>query len=327
MGKISKALKISGRHQDDDRESTDEQREVPSASAEERKHARRASMKEQRETPPVSREEQRRTPTSAPPETSASEAAVADKKPSPEDFRGSASSAWDTRLYKAALEDDYLPEIFKTLRSRIIYPGKGKRAPKTIMITSVAAKEGKSFVTANLGISIAQGMDQHCLLVNCDLRRPSLSSMFGVDGKQGLVDYLRDRVEIGNLLQKTSLNKLSILPSGKTPRNPAELLGSSRMSDLIPELAERYQDRFIIFDSPPVLLAAEALVLTQLVDSIILVVREGVAGRYQISKLLETIGKEKILGVVFNGHTTNVIERSLMKGYGNYPSYPTEAYS
>jgi len=299
MGKISDALKKSGKHEEDSRDIQQKQQEAPSA-------------------PPAS---------TAPPKEAASASTVVQHNRSAENLRATASNTLDERLYKAAVEDDYLPEIFKTLRSRILHPSKGNRAPKTIMVTSAAAKEGKSFISANLGISIAQGMDQHCLLVNCDLRRPSLSSLFGLDGRHGLVDYLSDNVEIGTLLQKTFVNKLSILPSGKTPANPAELLSSSRMSSLISELAERYQDRFVIFDSPPVLLAAEAAVLTQLVDSVILVVREGVAGRYQIQKLLETIGKEKILGVVFNGHTTNVIERSLMKGYGGYPGYSTQAYT
>lgn len=231
---------------------------------------------------------------------------------------------WDERLFKAVYEDHFLPEIFKTLRSKILLPGDDKPVPKTIMVTSAEPKEGKSFVTANLGISLAQGLDQHCLLVSCDLRRPSLSSLFGVDGDYGLVDYLRDKQELSWLIQKTSVDKLSIIASGKPPVNPAELLGSSRMRALTEELSQRYEDRIVIFDSPPYQLAAEAAVLAKLVDSIILVVRQGGAARHQVKKLIEKIDHERLLGVVFNGHTTNIVERSLMKGYG---SYAAQSYS
>ncbi len=232
--------------------------------------------------------------------------------------------SWDKRLSAAVHEDRYIPEIFKTLRSRILYPDEQYRVPRTIMITSTVPQEGKSFVSANLGISLAQGMDQHSLLVSCDLRRPTLAKMFGIEERHGLVDYLRDTRELNGLIRKTSIAKLSLLPSGKPPTNPAELLSSSRMEALVKELSQRYEDRIVIFDSPPFQLAPESTVLKQLVDTVVLVVREGKAGKHQIKKIVEEIGKEKLLGIVFNAHTTNVVERSMMKGYGSY--YPTEGY-
>lgn len=225
---------------------------------------------------------------------------------------------WDERLFKAVNRDSYLPEIFKTLRSRILHPPDGVDVPKTIMVTSAIPKEGKSFVTANLGISLAQGLDQYALLVDCDLRRPALASLFGLSATPGLVDYLRDGSDLGELIAKTSVDKLSLLPSGETPVNPAELLGSARMEGVVKELSSRYDDRIIIFDSPPFQVASEASVLARRVDGIILVVREGGAGKPQVRMLMETIGPDRIIGVVFNAYTTNVVERSLMKGYGYY---------
>ena len=228
------------------------------------------------------------------------------------------SAAWNERLYQAVNKDTYLPEVFKIIRSRILHPREEQKDIRTIMVTSAAPKEGKSFITANLGISLAQGMEQHSLLVNCDLRRPSLASMFGLDGRKGLVDYLRDHQELSDLIQKTTVAKLSVLPSGRPPINPAELLGSARMSDLVDELSRRYEDRIIIFDSPPVQVASETLVLSNLVDAVLLVVSEGGASRMQVQKLVEDIGRERIIGVVFNNYTSNIIERSLMRGYGGY---------
>lgn len=233
--------------------------------------------------------------------------------------------SWDKRFSAAVNEDQYLPEIFRTLRSRILYPDEHHKVPRTIMITSTVPQEGKSFISANLGVSLAQGMDQHSLLVSCDLRRPTLGKLFGIEERLGLVDYLRGNRELTGLIRRTSIAKLSLLPSGRSPSNPAELLGSSRMESLVEELSHRYEDRIVIFDSPPFQLAPESTVLRQLVDAVVLVVREGKAGKYQIKKIVEEIGKDKLLGIVFNAHTTNIIERSMMKGYGSY--YPTQGYN
>jgi protein-tyrosine kinase len=225
---------------------------------------------------------------------------------------------WDERLFKAVNEDIYVPEVFKSLRSRILHPKDGRAAPKTIMITSATPREGKSFVTANLGISLAHGMDQHCLLVDCDLRRPSLAAMFGINTKVGLVDYLKDQTELSELIGKTTVEKLSVLASGTPPVNPAELLSSSRMNQLVRELSRRYEDRTIIFDSPPALIATETSVLAGQVEAVILVVRQGKAGRAEIQKLVDLIGEERILGIVFNDRTINTFEKSFNKGYGDY---------
>jgi protein-tyrosine kinase len=228
------------------------------------------------------------------------------------------SGKWDERLFAAVNNDNQLPELFKILRSRILHPSEGRAVPKTIVVTSAVPKEGKTFVTANLGISLAQGLDQHALLVDCDLRRPALASMFGMAKGPGLTDYLRDGVDLGGLIVKTPINKLSLLPSGDSPANPAELLGSSRMEELVNELSSRYEDRFIIFDSPPFHAASETAVLARRVDGVLLVVRAGGAGRPQVQLLLDTIGEERTIGVVFNAYTANVVERSLLKGYGYY---------
>lgn len=230
----------------------------------------------------------------------------------------SPSGKWDERLFKSVNEDIYMTEVFKTLRSRILHPWNKGTAPQTIMVTSAIPKEGKSFVTANLGISLAQAMDKHVLLVDCDLRKPSLATMFGLEYKVGLVNYLRDNVELSDLIMKTSIRKLRILASGKPPVNPAELLGSSRMQSLVKELSERYKDRIIIFDTPPMLVAAESAVLANHVDTVIIVARHGRSGKAQIKKLIDTIGTEKILGIAFNANNISYMEKNILKGYGYY---------
>ena len=244
-----------------------------------------------------------------------------DSTPRPSKRPSAHSSAWDERLSIAVNDAPYVPEIFRNLRSRILHPTDKSPGPKSVIVLSAASNEGKSFVTANLGISIAQSLNQYCLMVDCDLRRPTLSGLFGVENNRGLADYLREDSDINELLVGTSLDTLSLLPSGKSPSNPAELLGSSRMRSLVIELTDRYSDRIILFDCPPTLAASETLVLAAQMDGVIVVVREGGARLAQIQKLVSSIDSDRLLGIVFNGHTTNIIERSLMDTYGGYGGY------
>ncbi|MFC1830687.1 polysaccharide biosynthesis tyrosine autokinase [Thermodesulfobacteriota bacterium] len=229
-----------------------------------------------------------------------------------------ASSKWDERLAKAANDDPHLPEIFKSLRARILHPLDKRPRPKSVIVLSAAASEGKSFITANLGISLAQSLNQYCLMVDCDLRRPTLSALFGLENNFGLADCLQEERNLDELLIGTSLATLSVLPSGKPPSNPAELLGSSRMRSLVIELSDRYADRIILFDCPPTLAASETLVLANQMDAVIVVVREGGAKKAQIQKLIDSIDSDRLLGIVFNGHTTNIIERRLIDTYSGY---------
>ena len=224
-----------------------------------------------------------------------------------------ASEMWDERLLKATTFSKELAESFKMLRGKILYPGEGKSPPKTIMVASASPKEGKSFIAANLAISLARSLDQYSLLVGCDLRLPSLSSLFGVPQSPGLVDYLQHTAEIQDLIRRTSVKKLSLLPSGLIPVNPSELLSSTKMNELVKELSTRYDDRLVIFDSPPVQIASEAAVLAQAVDAIVLVVRYGTSGKSVVKEVVNQLGKDKIIGVVFNDYHGNPLQKAVFK--------------
>lgn len=134
----------------------------------------------------------------------------------------------------------YAAEQFRMLRSRILFPLEGEPL-RTIMVTSASQGEGKSFTAANLAISIADGINDHVLLIDCDIRNSSQQKLFGFGAVRGLSDYLRGRRELESILLKTSINKLTLLPGGKRPTNPAELLSSKRMSSLLVEVRERYK--------------------------------------------------------------------------------------
>lgn len=207
-------------------------------------------------------------------------------------------------------------EQFKLLRTNLLFPVSGK-PPRTIMITSAVPGEGKSFVAANLAISIAQGINEHVLLMDCDMRRPSIHSSFGFSNVQGLSDYLADGASLSSSILKTKLDKLTILPGGKPRHNPAELLSSEKMSHLLEEVKTRYADRYIIVDSPPPQLTAETGAIARQVDGIIIVVKFGSTRREMVEDMLEKLGKEKILGVIINRFDI----QSKNYGYGKYGKY------
>lgn len=228
---------------------------------------------------------------------------------------------WDARLLLTTEQFSPYSEIFRRLRTSILHPQSGV-SPKTILITSVTPNEGKGFVCANLGVALAESLECHALMVDCDFRRPSLAGLFGLANDTGLVDYLQGDVELSMLIRKTGQPKLSLISSGKPPRNPAELLDSQKMTALVDEIAERYHDRIVLFDSPPNLVASETSVLAQKVDGVILVVRWGYSKREHVKRFVDLVGAQKIIGTVFNGYRENKINNFLYKEEGyNYSKY------
>jgi protein-tyrosine kinase len=190
-------------------------------------------------------------------------------------------------------------EQFRKLRTHVLKLNVSD-APKTIMITSATAGEGKTFVAANLAAGIAHDLHFHALLVDCDLRHPSLSQWFGVQNGHGLSDYLVGRGQLSELLMKTEMEKLTILTGGSAQKKPAELIGSKRMEALIHELKLRYSDRYIILDATPLLATSEPEVLARLVDGILIVVRAGVTPRETVKQAIASLDPKKILGFVLN---------------------------
>ena len=190
-------------------------------------------------------------------------------------------------------------EQFRRLRTHVLKLNISD-PPKTIMVTSATAGEGKTFVAANLAAGIAHDLHFHALLVDCDLRNPSLSQWFGVQNGHGLSDYLVGRRQLSELLMKTEMEKLSILTGGSAQEKPAELIGSRKMEALIHELKSRYNDRYIIFDATPLLVTTEPEVLARLVDGILIVVRANVTPRETVKQAIASLDPKKILGFVLN---------------------------
>lgn len=202
-------------------------------------------------------------------------------------------------------------EQFRLLKNNILFPEKGN-PPKTIMVTSASPHEGKSFVAANLAVSIAQSIDEHVLLIDCDLRAPTIHTFFGLKKKeQGLSEYLTNKIPLSSVLKKASVNKLTILTAGQIPSNPSELLSSDQMRRLLHEVKLRYNDRYIIIDTSPPYITSETNAIARFVDGIILVVRQGKTRTKEIVDILDIYGREKVLGVV-----TNFSRKKIGYGYG-----------
>ena len=207
--------------------------------------------------------------------------------------------AIDPMLIALLSPHSYEAEQFKILRTNILFPVAGD-TPRSILLTSTAPEEGKTFAAANLAISIALNVNKHVLLIDADLRNPQMHQRFGFKDVQGLSNYLLEGRPLSSLLLKTKVDKLTLLASGPPPANPSELISSERMANLLSEVQARYSDRLIVIDAPPPRMAAETSVIARQVDGILIVVRYGRTLKKDLADLIESVGKKKILGSLVN---------------------------
>ena len=170
-----------------------------------------------------------------------------------------------------------------------------------IMVTSALAGEGKSFCTVNLAMSIAMEMDRTVLLVDADVARPTVPKILGLGTERGLMDILLDdNLKLVDVLIKTDIEKLTLLTAGRRHSHSTELLASEQMASLLRELASRYSDRIIIFDSPPLLATTEARVLASLMGQIVMVVAADSTSQHAVSQALATIENCEIVLMMLN---------------------------
>jgi non-specific protein-tyrosine kinase len=190
-------------------------------------------------------------------------------------------------------------EYYKILRTNIQHRLK-EHGWNTIMITSVQPGEGKTLTSINLAVSFAKEFHQTVLLVDCDLRRQKINRYLNFSFDKGIADYLVNNCQLKDLIVWPNIEKLTIISGGKTIANSPELIGSPKMKALVQEIKKRYEDRYVIFDVPPLLGGADAIVFAPLVDSIIMVVEEGRTSLQDVKRAIEMIPSEKFLGFVLN---------------------------
>jgi receptor protein-tyrosine kinase/non-specific protein-tyrosine kinase len=205
--------------------------------------------------------------------------------------------------YLVNLHDPQSPsaEEYRKLKSALVDMTRSSDSfHNTLLITSSLPKEGKSLTALNLAISLAQELDHTVLLVDADLRQPALHCYFEIEQGAGLADVLVEGTSIGDTIIPTGIGKLSIMRAGTAIDNPVELFTSSKMKLLVDELKRRYPDRYLIFDSSPLLPFAESRSLARLVDGVILVVMERVATQTGVREALSSLNGSRLLGVVYN---------------------------
>jgi capsular exopolysaccharide synthesis family protein len=196
------------------------------------------------------------------------------------------------------LQNNALAEAFHGLRTSVLL-STAKRPPATLLVTSAQQGEGKTTVAANLAASLAQ-LGDSVLLIDGDLRRPSLHKFFQVTSSTGLVNYLTSGCNWRNLVWQATPIGVSVLFCGPVPPNPADLLSSEYMRALLREAAKEY--KFVVVDSPPMLNLADSRILSTLVDGVILVVGGGTTPRDMVQRAyLSTVDAgAHVLGATIN---------------------------
>ncbi len=201
-------------------------------------------------------------------------------------------------------------EQFKILREQInkICSQAGHR---TILVTSPVKGDGKTTVAANLAAAMALDYEQQVLLIDGDLRSPSIHRYFGISSTPGLSEYLASNsgVDLAKYVQNTSLPGLRILPAGNSSAASAELLATESMKSLIREIPEMFPGHQIIVDTSPILSTSDPLILSGLMDGLVMVVRAGRTPRNCLSAAFKSVASNKIMGVVLNGAELGIDSR------------------
>ena len=225
----------------------------------------------------------------------------------------------DTRLIVVGKEESLGAEKFRFLAVRLRQL-RQSRPLKKILITSTIPQEGKSTVAANLACTLARRKQQKTLLLEGDLRRPTLAARFGLGRIPGLCEWLSGQTEGINLYRLESLG-LWVLPAGEAPQNPLELMQSGKLAPLMSQL-EAWFD-WIVIDSPPVLPLADASMWSRLADGILLVTRNGTTEKRQLKRGIEAIETSKLLGALVNS-STNAAHTDYYQRYSSQADQPKD---
>lgn len=204
-------------------------------------------------------------------------------------------------------------EAFRSLRTRIQHLSPSEKKGKIILLSSGSAREGKTFVNCNLAASFAYSSSE-TLIIDFDLRKPRISKFLGVPKSPGIVEYFYGKAELDDIVRKYDLENLYYITSGKIPFNPAEILSSEKIYNLLQELRNRFD--YIILDSPPVLAVTDSEILSSIADASIIVARAGVTEKGVLLKTVEIMktSSNNFLGILLN-------EFEMKKEYGAYYKY------
>jgi len=203
-------------------------------------------------------------------------------------------------------------EYYKVLRTKIQFLTRQKGL-NTVMVTSAREAEGKTLTCINLAMTFAKTFNQTVMLVDGDLRRQSIHRVMGYASGVGLVDYLLQERPLKDIVIWPGIEQMTIISGGRVVSNSAELLSSPRMKALVAEMKTRYEDRYVLFDSAPVLSGADAMALAAHVDCVVMMVEEGRTGLQEVKKAISMLPADKLLGFVLNRQ-----KKPMTRGYAYY---------
>lgn len=221
-------------------------------------------------------------------------------------------------------EKSQIAEEFRIIKRPLIANAFGQGATRVkngnlIMVTSSLPGEGKSFCAINLAISMAMEMDRTVLLVDADVARPRVPEYLGLHTDLGLLDVLRDKkLKLSDVMIKTDIAKLTVLPAGRTYKRATELLASAAMTDLVEDIGNRYHDRIIIFDSPPLLATSESSVLATHMGQIVMVVEAEKTSQEAVREALSHIQSCEVVSMLLNKATPSPGADYYYGYYGSY---------
>lgn len=188
-------------------------------------------------------------------------------------------------------------EAFRKLKTQIfLHPG---NPPRSILVTSAAPQEGKTLVAVNLAVAISKEIHNNVVLVDGDLRRPSIH-VGKSNNAMGLSNYLSNGVPLSEILINSEIEKLRVIQAGSSTRKSSELIRSKKMGELLHSLKELGDNTYVVIDSPPIMATADPTLLSTMVDGIILVIRAGYTSRESVQTAIKSIDRQKIIGVIFN---------------------------
>lgn len=218
-------------------------------------------------------------------------------------------------------ERKQINEEYREIKRKLLANAFGSLAktlhnPNIIMVTSSRPSEGKTFTATNLAMSIASEQDKTVLLVDADVLKPNVLNTLGLERRKGLMEYLTGDVEdISDVLYPTNIDKLKIIPAGKSHQLSTELLASQKMHETVDEFANRYPDRIVIFDTPPLIGINESAILANFAGQAVVVVEEGKAKIGDIKMSVERLNPDMAIGFVVNKSVHNDTDGSGYYGY------------
>jgi protein-tyrosine kinase len=205
--------------------------------------------------------------------------------------------AQDEDSITIAEKSSFAAEQFRKIKTHIFRMA--PKSPRVILVTSTVPQEGKTTVTVNLAVSIARELHKRVILIDADLRNPSVYPT-KFENVKGLGDYLSKTIPVSEVMKSLDGNKLIVIPAGTPVNRAAELINSSKMKELIDKLRNDDEGTFILIDSPPILSTSEPLMLSEWVDGVILAVMADHATRGSIKRAFGLVDRQKIIGIVFN---------------------------